>query len=147
MSQRECAGFNAPRFSVCAGEPVGGGPEAFAASAGKAPPAWFGPPLLPSVALGVFQPASKATLAKSPPPLSVLPNSCLRFPLSAPPVGVLGVGHPEQSLSDMRRADARSAQIEGPHGVSHVFQVSAYSGEPNAAILARNLFSKDRWRK
>jgi hypothetical protein len=30
---------------------------AFAASAGNAPPAWFGPPFDPSVALGVFQPA------------------------------------------------------------------------------------------
>jgi hypothetical protein len=27
MSQRECAGFNWPRFSVGAGEPVGVGPE------------------------------------------------------------------------------------------------------------------------
>lgn len=46
----------------------------------------------------------------------------------------------------MRRADARSAQIGGPAGISHVFQVSAYCGEPLAAILARNLLSKHRWR-
>jgi len=46
----------------------------------------------------------------------------------------------------VRRADARSAQIGGPDGISHRFQVSAYSGEPKAAILARNLLSKDDWR-
>ena len=34
-----------------------------AASAGNAPPAWFGPPFDPSVALGVFQPATSATFA------------------------------------------------------------------------------------
>jgi hypothetical protein len=57
-----------------------------------------------------------------------------------------GVGHPEQSLSDVRRADARSAQIGGPDGISQCFQVSAYSGEPFTSILARNLLSKDRCR-
>ena len=41
-----------------------------------------------------------------------------------------GVGHPEQALSDVRRAEARSAQIGGPDGISQCFQVSAYSGEP-----------------
>ena len=33
MSQRECAGFNWPRFSVCAGEPIKVGPSANVASA------------------------------------------------------------------------------------------------------------------
>jgi hypothetical protein len=42
----------------------------------------------------------------------------------------------------VRRPDARSAQIGGPDGISHSFQVSAYSGEPLAAIFARNLFAK-----
>jgi len=46
----------------------------------------------------------------------------------------------------VRRPDARSAQIGGPDGISTVFQISAYSGEPLTSILARNLFSKDRWR-
>jgi hypothetical protein len=36
-------------------------PATFAASAGSAPPAWFGPPFEPSVARGVFQPAMLAT--------------------------------------------------------------------------------------
>jgi len=46
----------------------------------------------------------------------------------------------------VRRADARSRQIGGPDGISQVLQISAYSGEPFAAILARNLLSKDRCR-
>jgi hypothetical protein len=54
-----------------------------------------------------------------------------------------GVGHPIKPLSDVRRADARSAQIGGPAGISQCFQVSAYSGEPFTSILARNLLSKD----
>jgi hypothetical protein len=57
-----------------------------------------------------------------------------------------GVGHPDQPLPDVRRADARSAQIGGPDGISHCFQVSAYSGEPFTSILRRNLLSKDRCR-
>jgi hypothetical protein len=47
----------------------------------------------------------------------------------------------------MRGADARSAQIGGPDSISQCFQVSAYSREPYAAILARNLLSKDDWRE
>lgn len=46
----------------------------------------------------------------------------------------------------MRRPDARSAQIGGPDCIPQCFQVSSYSGEPNAPILARNLLSKDNWR-
>jgi hypothetical protein len=46
----------------------------------------------------------------------------------------------------VRRPDARSAQIGGPDGISHSLQVSTYSGEPFTTILARTLFSKDRWR-
>jgi hypothetical protein len=46
----------------------------------------------------------------------------------------------------VRRADARSAQIGGPDGISCCFQVSAYSGEPLASIARRNLLSKDRCR-
>jgi hypothetical protein len=45
-------------------------------------------------------------------------------------------------LPDVRRPDARSAQIGGPDGISQSFQVSAYSGEPFTSILARNLFPK-----
>src|SRR5271166_3886292 len=56
------------------------------------------------------------------------------------------VRDPKQPLSDMGRARARSAQIGGPDGISQLFQVSAYSGEPFTSILARNLLSKDRCR-
>jgi hypothetical protein len=68
----------------------------------------------------------------------------------SPPVSfqsrVVGVTHPVQSLSDVRRADARSAQIGGPSGVARSFQVSAYKVEPSEAVLACNLLAKDDWR-
>jgi len=57
-----------------------------------------------------------------------------------------GVGHPPKPLSDLGGADARSAQIGGPDGISQCFQVSAYSGEPFTSSFARNLLSKDDWR-
>jgi hypothetical protein len=56
------------------------------------------------------------------------------------------VGHPVQPLSPVGRADARSAQIGSPAGISQVFHVKTNSGEPFAAIFARNLFAKDRCR-
>jgi hypothetical protein len=46
----------------------------------------------------------------------------------------------------MRRADARSAQIDRCCGVVRSFQVSVYKVEPSEAVLARNLFAKDNWR-
>jgi hypothetical protein len=55
---------------------------------------------------------------------------------------VSGVGHPEQSLSDMRRRDARSAQIGARDGIAHSFQVSKYSGEPFKSSASANLLSK-----
>src|SRR5690242_15057775 len=57
------------------------------------------------------------------------------------------VGHEEKSLSDVRRSDARSRDIRRPEGVTSRFQVSRNSVEPCNAILARNLFSKDHWRR
>lgn len=59
---------------------------------------------------------------------------------------LIAVGHPIQPLPNVWRADARSAQIGTPAGISQCFQVSAYSGEPFTPILARNLLSKDNWR-
>lgn len=53
------------------------------------------------------------------------------------------MGHPEQSLPDMGRADPRSAQIGGRVGIAQSFQVSAYSIDPEPASRARNLFPKD----
>jgi hypothetical protein len=54
-----------------------------------------------------------------------------------------GVGHEVEPLSDVRRPDARSAQIRSRDGVARSFQVSANNVEPREASPARNLFSKD----
>lgn len=58
MSQREKLGFNWYRAVL----PISTRPETpvLAASADNAPPAWFGPPLLPSEARGVFHPEIQA---------------------------------------------------------------------------------------
>jgi hypothetical protein len=62
----------------------------------------------------------------------------------------LGVAQPDsdevEALTDVRRTDARSAQISSPEGVARVFQVSTYSVEPREAVRARNLLSNDDWR-
>jgi hypothetical protein len=61
-----------------------------------------------------------------------------------------GVGQPlsdkPETLTDVRGADARSAQICRPNGVARCFHVSAYSVEPAEAVLACNLLSKDNCR-
>ncbi len=56
------------------------------------------------------------------------------------------VGQPVKSLADVRRGDARSAQIGSCPSITHSFQVSEYSGEPLATILACNLLAKHDWR-
>ena len=56
---------------------------------------------------------------------------------------VVGVGHPVKSLPDMRRTDARSAQIGSPDGVTRSFQVSLYKVEPSEAVTACNLLAND----
>ena len=60
-----------------------------------------------------------------------------------------GVGHPVashggevESLSEVRRTEARSAGIDRPDGVTRSFQVSLYSVEPSKPVTARNLFAK-----
>ena len=92
--------------------------------------------------VGVAQP----TVFAAPP--SVVPPVCLGLGLSLcwSQLDTVGVGHPPQSLPDVRRTDARSAQIGGPAGISHCFQVKANSGEPLPSKFRRNLFSKDCWR-
>jgi hypothetical protein len=47
-------------------------------------------------------------------------------------------------LSDVRRTDARSAQINRPEGVLRSFHVSVNKVEPSKSVLARNLLAKDR---
>src|SRR5690606_4634523 len=56
------------------------------------------------------------------------------------------VGHPPQSLSDVRGTDARSAQIARPCGVTLCFQVSLNKIPPLKGILACNLLANDDWR-
>jgi hypothetical protein len=56
------------------------------------------------------------------------------------------LGDKPKPLPDVRRADARSAQIGSPAGISQIFQVKTYSGEPFAPIRARNLLAKHRCR-
>jgi hypothetical protein len=59
-----------------------------------------------------------------------------------------GVGQPDppEALSDVRRTDARSAQITCPDGVARSFQVRPYKVEPVETVFARNLFSNHDWR-
>jgi hypothetical protein len=96
-------------------------------------------------ATGVGHPANTAAST------SVVPAWCLLSGLCRVAVALAvffaspttGVGHPEQSLSDVRRADARSAQIGCPDFIAQCFQVNTYSGEPFTSIAARNLLSND----
>jgi hypothetical protein len=61
--------------------------------------------------------------------------------------GQVGVGHPKKSLADVRRVDARRAQIRRRAGVVLSFQVSEYSIEPVEGKFARNLLANDNWRR
>jgi hypothetical protein len=87
-------------FAICdpsAFPTVGDGQPANAASAGSAPPAWFGPPLLPSVARGVFHPKNATVLRL----LSLFPASLLPFCAGVP---AMGVGQPAKVASRTRHA-------------------------------------------
>ena len=53
-----------------------------------------------------------------------------------------GVGHPPQTLSDVRSPDARRRKIDRPDGVTARLQVKRYKVEPHEAVRARNLFPK-----
>lgn len=70
---------------------------------------------------------------------------CIASRLSAPlaPFSAWGLRHPEQSLADVWRVEARSAQIGAPKSIVQHFQRSSYSIKPDAAIRARNLLSKN----
>jgi hypothetical protein len=63
--------------------------------------------------------------------------------LFGPPVSVLGVGHPVDALSSVRRGEAVCAQYDRPAGVTNCFQVCEYSIEPTLSNRCRNLFAKD----
>jgi hypothetical protein len=59
---------------------------------------------------------------------------------------VCGVGHPERSVSDVRRTDARRRERDTPEGVVQSFHISLYKVDPRLDSLCRNLLSKDDWR-
>lgn len=169
MSQRECAGFNRPGFAVSADEPLGIGPESTSVACKLklvneipiAAPFWTAfalrirncstvPPA--SCAAGVAHDASSTCPGSFSVGLSWLPPLYAYFLLLLPPVRLIlpprascarAVGNEVKPLSEVRRADPRSAQIGRPDGVTHSFQVSRYSVEPRPSSRARNLLSKD----
>ena len=100
-----------------------------------------------SRALGVVQPhvrASQFRSAAPPLPFVRLPGPRIRTSCACGVVQPLSA--PVQSLSDMRRAEARSAGIDRPAGVSRRFQVSLYKVEPTESVFACNLLAKDELR-
>jgi hypothetical protein len=62
-------------------------------------------------------------------------------PRSAP--AAFGDGHEVKPLPDVRRTDARSAQIRRPDGVTRTFQVSLNKVEPLESVRVRNLLTKN----
>lgn len=93
-------------------------------------------------AIGVGHPARLA-MSQSRGPL-FLPSA--RIALTSVPIRLSltkGVGHPVESISDVRRADARRRKRDGPEGVTHGFHVSVYKVDPRLDSLACNLLSKD----
>jgi hypothetical protein len=54
-----------------------------------------------------------------------------------------GVGQPVEALSDVRRADGRSAQTDRCEGVADTLQVKSNSVEPAVRNRCFNLFAKD----
>ena len=57
--------------------------------------------------------------------------------------GVFQLTNEEQSLSDVRRPEARTAKIDRCEGVCRSFHVRLNNVEPSKSVLARNLFAKD----
>ena len=154
--------FPAALLPFCAGVPaIGVGQPANVATCGNAtetlrPSGIFPVALIPShdcepiafPTVGVGQPAIAAAMHKScGVPLRAISEaapSAVRIFFS--PSAARGVGHPVRSVSDMRRADARSRERDTPEGVTHAFHVSVYKVEPVVRSLACNLLSKDDWR-
>jgi hypothetical protein len=96
------------------------------------------------VLLGVGHPANNASCVSGLPRLwawrfswySAVADSLLKSRAA-------GVGHPERSVSDMRRTDARRRKRDTPEGVTQGFHVSLYKVDPRLDSFARNLLSKD----
>ena len=98
-------------------------------------------PFAPSAARAVGHPVTATATSFSGRPAM---SSLAAVDLPSRQSRAVGVGHADEveALSDVRGADARSAQIRSPDGVARSFQVSAYSGEPVEASSARNLLAK-----
>jgi len=71
------------------------------------------------------------------------PFVCNLAPL---PSRLVGVGHEEEAVALVRRAEACSRQIGGPDCIAELLQVSSNSGEPSVSVSACNLLSKERCR-
>ncbi len=93
----------------------------------------------PSSVRGVGHPASVATAGSN---IDPEPG---RFTTakSGPACFAIGVGRPERSVADVRRAEARSRERRTPEGVTHSFHVSLYKVEPRIDVAARNLLAND----
>ena len=82
--------------------------------------------------------------------------SILSVETERPPLGTHGVGHDTmragsvgdevETLANVGRANARSAEIRRPDGVTLSFQVSRNSVEPLESVRTRNLLPKDKLR-
>ena len=99
-----------------------------------------GVPSATFVVSGVGQPATLRPSGIRP--VALIPSHDCE-PIALPTVGV---GHPVESLADVRGTDARSAGIDSPEGVTLSFHVRRYKVEPRESILARNLLPNDDWR-
>lgn len=84
----------------------------------------------------VTQPDNCATIGK---PLRGFSTSCPRFSASL----ALGAGHEVDSLSDVRRTDARSRDTDRCEGVTDSFHVSLNKVEPTVSNCRLNLLTKD----
>jgi hypothetical protein len=99
---------------------------------------------------GVGQPANFTAcsrLAVCFLPSAVLPvASIFSIDIDRPPLDEIGVGHPVETLSDVRCPRACSAQICRRSGVACAFQVSANMVKPGESSSAGNLLAKNACR-
>lgn len=138
------------RAKACSGVPPGA--EAFGvpqparvrACLHKLAVFWFSPEPFASAACGDVHPANPAISFRG---RAFVPQRSCVLPFQSRAAGVgladASLGKPPEPLSDVGRADARSAEIDRPAGVIRSFQVSLYKVEPSEAVLTRNLLAKD----
>jgi hypothetical protein len=98
---------------------------------------------------GVGQPVRLASFARHAQPCFVPCRAFCPFDLpdTSCACGVVQcLSDKPEPLSDVRRPDARSAEIDSPEGVTRCFHVRLNKVEPTEAVLACNLLAKDNWR-